>query len=227
MKGLYKCLLLVAVELADKDGRSDTFAIRRQMPALESICRFLSRKEQYSSWSTWRTFSMGQSMQSRHIWNFLQFQFESFVPAARSNLCGRERETYFPMKGWNPPKWLRMSWSNISLGGNRNIEMGLKTFSILKAKYKVRDAETRAWILEKIVWGYLWWKPGANMEDAMDVTYPKTDFILGTYLCQFFALGHFFGWRVVSIPWVVDCGSSRRQPGNNNGRRSGLETGSN
>ena len=24
------------------------------------------------------------------------------------------------------------------------------------------------------------------MEDGMDVTYPKTDFILGTYLCQFF-----------------------------------------
>ena len=141
----------MAVELADKDGRSDTFAIRRQMPALESICRFLSRKEQYSSWSTWRTFSMGQSMQSRHIWNFLQFQFESFVPAARSNLSGRERETYFPMKGWNPPKWLRMSWSNISPGGNRNIEMGWKTFSILKAKYKVFDTETRAWILGKIV----------------------------------------------------------------------------
>ena len=159
----------MAVELADKDGRSDTFAIRRQMPALESICRFLSRKEQYSSWSTWRTFSMGQSMQSRHIWNFLQFQFESFVPAARSNLSGRERETYFPMKGWNPPKWLRMSWSNISPVGNSNIEMGWKTFSILKAKYIVWDTETKVWILEMPNTGYLWWKWGANLNDAMDV----------------------------------------------------------
>ena len=186
----------MAVELADKDGRSDTFAIRRQMPALESICRFLSRKEQYSSWSTWRTFSMGQSMQSRHIWNFLQFQFESFVPAARSNLSGRERETYFPMKGWNPPKWLRMSWSNISLGGNRNIEMGLKTFSILQAKYKVLETETRAWILGEIV---------CQLQDIYDenevqiwmmqwMPHILKQIFLRTYLCQFFdiALGHLF-----------------------------------
>ena len=64
----------------------------------------------------------------------------------------------------------------------------------------------------------------------MDATYPKTDFILGTHLCQFFdiALGHFSGEGLYQFhPWVVDCQSSLRQPGNYNGRRSGLETGSN